>query len=101
MGTATGLESDWKRAALVSTAEQCIDEPRHLIPLRHISGYSLVPDENEPTQGAKVSEGGYYANECSGRLGKGFTDNLGFGHQPIVKVVTVFTTTLFIYFVSA
>jgi hypothetical protein len=37
----------------------------------------------------------------SGRLGKGFTDNFSLGNQPIVKVVTVFTTTLFKYCVSA
>jgi hypothetical protein len=57
MGTirATGLDRDWKRTVLVRTAEQCIDESRHLIPLRRISGYSLVPDENEPTLVAKVS----------------------------------------------
>ena|GEM_PF-4146335 len=36
-------------------------------------------------------------NDCSGRLRVGFTDNLSFGNQPIVKVVTVFTATLFIY----
>jgi hypothetical protein len=57
MGTigTTGLDRDWKRTVLVRTAEQCINESRHLIPLRRISGYSLVPDENEPKQGAKVS----------------------------------------------
>ena len=38
---------------------------------------------------------------CSGRLGKGFTDNFSLGGQPIVKVVTVFAATLFIYLVSA
>ena len=48
-------DGDWKHAVLVTTAEQCIDESRHLIPLRRISGYSLVPDENEPTIVAKVS----------------------------------------------
>ena len=34
---------------------------------------------------------------CSGRLGKNFTDNLRFGNQPIIKVVTVLTSTLLIY----
>jgi hypothetical protein len=34
MGTIrpTGLDRDWKRTVLVRTAEQCIDESRHLIP---------------------------------------------------------------------
>ena len=41
------------------------------------------------------------ANVCSGRLRIGFTDNFSLGNQPIVKVVTVFTTTLLKYFVSA
>jgi hypothetical protein len=40
---------------LVRTAEQCIDEPRHLSPFRRTSADSLVPDEIEPTLVAKVS----------------------------------------------
>ena len=38
----TGLDSDWKRTVLVRTAEQRIDEPRHLSPFRRISGDLLV-----------------------------------------------------------
>ena len=51
----TGLDRDWKRAVLVRTAEQCIDESRHLIPPPAYFWRSLVPDENEPTLVAKVS----------------------------------------------
>jgi hypothetical protein len=38
-----------------------------------------------------------YADLCSGGLGKSFTDNLSFGNQPIIKVVSVLTATLLIY----
>jgi hypothetical protein len=57
MGTirATELDRDWKRTVLVRTAEQCIDESRHLIPLRRISAYSFVSDEDELTLDAIVS----------------------------------------------
>ena len=32
----TGLSGNWKRTVLVRTAEQCIDESGHLIPLRRV-----------------------------------------------------------------
>jgi hypothetical protein len=47
---------------------------------------------NHATEG----DGAGYANACSGRLRIGFTDNFSLGNQPIVKVVTVFMTTLLI-----
>jgi hypothetical protein len=103
----TGLDSDWKCTALVRTAEQYIDKFRHLIPLRRVSADSPVfSDEDELTPVASVSvmhlpshkgDGLGYADEGSGRLRVGFADNLSLGDQPIVKVVTVFTTTLLKY----
>jgi hypothetical protein len=48
---------------------------------------------NHATEGDSAD----YADECSGRLGKGFADNFSFGNQPIIKVVTVLTATLLIY----
>jgi hypothetical protein len=52
----TGLDSDWKRTVLVSTAEQCIDKFRHLIPLRRVSADSpIFSDEDELTPVATVS----------------------------------------------
>ena len=60
MGTirATGLDRDWKRTVLVRTAEQCIDESRHLIPLRRVSADSpAFSDEDELTPVAKLSGG--------------------------------------------
>jgi hypothetical protein len=38
-----------------------------------------------------------YADEYSGRLRIGSTGSFSLGDQPIVKVVTVFTTTLLKY----
>ena len=49
-------DGDWKHAALVMTAEQCIDESRHLIPLRRVSADSpAFSDEDELTPVATVS----------------------------------------------
>ena len=38
----TGLDGDRKRTVLVKTAEQCIDETKHLSPLRHVSADLLT-----------------------------------------------------------
>jgi hypothetical protein len=109
MGTirATGLDHDWKRTVLVSTAKKCIDETKHLSPLRRISACSFVPDEDElPLDANSFGRGlttprgrGGAANvdACSGRLRIGFTGNFSLGNQPIVKVVTVLAATLFKY----
>jgi hypothetical protein len=37
------------------------------------------------------------ADVCSGRLRKDFTGDFSFGDQPIVNVMAVLATTLFVY----
>ena len=53
--------------------------------------------DSEQNPEPRLGDCKHYADTCSGRLRVGFTDDFSFSNQPIIKVVTVFAATLFIY----